>query len=402
MADSSQSIAIVGFSDPSDRHLADSIRSVGSLRVEEVVKPLSEINGRAVKLSQAHGVILFRTHAGSDADMKALQYIRKNAAGGARIVAMTEGTASLQSAHMLMRGGADAVLPDTVSAEELADVIQQSFGAVAAKTSASGRGQGRIISVAQSRGGVGATTVAVNLADALQSRTGRFHKTPSRSVAVVDFDLQFGAVAGFLDVQRNDSLYQLAREQVVPDDVFMEQSLVQSASGLSILPAPSKFAPLDAMTSEQVQAILKLLARNHDYVVVDLPRSLVDWISPVLEMSDRLLLVTDTAVPSIQQARRLIDVFTEDNMSLPVEIIVNFEKRPLVQGRHHKVAASVLERPLAHWLPPDPKTARNALDRGVPLSQVKLRSPLVKAFEKLGRRLATALDTSVTVTKKLG
>lgn len=396
MTISSNSIVLVGFIDPTARQLADEIRNDPAFRVEEVGLPLSAINGHAVDLAHKHSVILFRANTCSQADEDALRLVRSQASRRATIVALTEASAPLQAAHNLTRAGADAVLPDTASIEELKQIIEHSMTTHTPVSETGGHAprQGRIISVAQARGGAGATTVAVNLADMLLNRQGRFKKTATRRVALVDLDLQFGAVAGFLDAAKNDSLYQLASEQIVPDATFLEQSMVRLPSGLSILPAPSKFAPLDALSPEQVKAIVDTLGRTHDYVVVDMPRSIVSWISPVLERSDRMLLVTDTCVPSIQQARRLIDVFTEDNLGLAIDMVVNFEKKPLIKGRLNSEAEKILERPLKYWLPPDPKATRLALDRGAPLAEVAGRSALTKAFRKLGSNLSAALEKS--------
>ncbi|SNS44971.1 AAA family ATPase [Tropicimonas sediminicola] len=394
MTASSNSIALVGFIDPTSRQLADEIRNDKSCEVEEIGLPLAAINGHAVKLAHKHSVILFRANTGSKDDEEAVRLIRSQATRRATIVALTEASASLQAAHNLTRAGADAVLPDTASFDDLKAALSHAAAshAPAVATGGGAPKQGRIISVAQARGGAGATTVAVNLADMLLSRQGRLKKKPSKRVAIVDLDLQFGAVAGFLDAARNDSLYQMASEDTLPDETFLEQSLVKLPSGLSVLPAPSKFAPLDALTNAQVKAILETLARSHDHVIVDMPRALVGWISPVLELSDRMLLVTDTAVPSFQQARRLIDAYTEDNLGLAIDMVVNFEKKPLIKGRLHSEAEKILERPLKHWLPPDPKATRLALDRGAPLSEVASRSPLTRAFRKLGTSLTDAMD----------
>ncbi|SFC07800.1 AAA family ATPase [Tropicimonas isoalkanivorans] len=401
MKDREHSVALVGFSDPAARALAQAIRETEAFRVEDVPSTLSSINGHAVDLAKSHGVIIFRTDTSTGNDVPALKSIRAITPGKSRIIALTEGSASLQAAHILARAGADTVLPDTVSAEELRAVIKESISAIA-KPAEDARAPGRIISVSQARGGIGATTVAVNLAHALLHQEGRRKKTAKNRVALVDLDLQFGAVAGFLDVPRNDSLFQIAKDSMIPDAVFLEQSMIRLESGLAVLPAPTSLVPVDALQPEQVRAIMETLSTEYDYVVVDLPRTLVGWIAPVLEMSARMLMVTDTAVPSIQQARRLIDFYTEDHLGLAVDVIVNREKRPMFMGRHHTEATHVLERQFAAWLPDDRKAMREAIDRGVPLAEAARRSPVTKAITKLCRSLETAFEQSSVSRKSVG
>jgi pilus assembly protein CpaE len=152
-----------------------------------------------------------------------------------------------------------------------------------------------------------------------------------------------------------------------------------------VLSAPSKFAPLEAVTAAQVGALLDALVQDFDHVVIDLPRSLVLWVAAVLERTDRLLLVSDCTVPSVRQARRLLDLYLETNPSLAIEVVMSQEHKPLIRSSQHAEAQKLLERPFRHWLPFDPRAARRAADRGAPLAAAAGSSPLSKAIAALGR-----------------
>jgi pilus assembly protein CpaE len=112
---------------------------------------------------------------------------------------------------------------------------------------------------------------------------------------------------------------------------------------------------------------------------------------PIIEHADQALMVTDCAVPSIRQARRLIDFFSETNPALKIEVVVNHEAKPVLLRRHQAAAEKVLDRKFRHWVPDDPPAAREALDRGVPLSETSPRSRLSKAIARLARDLTTAI-----------
>jgi pilus assembly protein CpaE len=223
------------------------------------------------------------------------------------------------------------------------------------------------------------------------TKTGMFNKLPQFKVALVDLDLQFGTIASSLDIEPSDALYKMAIEGEMPDSVFIEQSVARHISGLSVLPAPAKYTPIEALRGEQIARLLDLLRADHDFVVVNLPRALVEWMEAVLERTDRLILLTDSSVPSIRQARRLIDVFTAEHLTLPIEVVVGHEKKPMIKARHHIEASNVLERPFRHWLPFDPKSARSASDRGVLLSIAAKRSPILKAIKLLAKSTLSAL-----------
>ena len=102
-------------------------------------------------------------------------------------------------------------------------------------------------------------------------------------------------------------------------------------------------------------------------------------------------MVTDTTVPSIRSAKRLIDFYKGENPGLKINIVINHEKKPLVQGQHHKEAARALDQKFEHWLPHDPKAARASVDYGKPLSAVAPRSDLNKAVTALAKATMTAL-----------
>ncbi|MEM9426223.1 MAG: hypothetical protein AAGA06_05930, partial [Pseudomonadota bacterium] len=204
-------------------------------------------------------------------------------------------------------------------------------------------------------------------------------------------DLQFGAVGDFLDIDPQEGLMQMATGDVMPDQMWVEQSLAETSGGLSVLTAPADFMPLQAINAKQVESLIGALRATHDYVVLDLPRALVDWIEPVVASADEIAIVTDTTVPSVRATRRLMDFYLADNPGLAIEVIINHEKRPMMQAAHHKEASRVLEKKFEHWLPHDVKAARAAVDYGKPLSEVSARSDLSKNIGTLARAVAKRL-----------
>ena len=245
----------------------------------------------------------------------------------------------------------------------------------------------RLILVARSRGGIGATSVAVNLAVELLNRRGIFSSAAQRQVALVDLDVQFGTVGSVLDLDDRGGLLALARLTEEPDTQAVRNALLAHRSGLKVLPAPRTAIPLDALDGVRVGSIIDGLMAEHDYVVVDLPPALVYWLEPLLKRADRLLMVTDLAVPSVVSARRVIDLMREDNRELDVDIVVSREQKPLFQRQLHRDAAGALGEPLGHWLPDETKLSRQALDRGEPLVDLSPRCPWSRAVRKLARKI---------------
>ncbi|MCV2867989.1 AAA family ATPase [Defluviimonas sp. WL0002] len=368
-----------------------------ALKVDTKSSSLTQLNGQAVKFAQEHDFIIFDTDPGNEADLRAIEDLAKNRREGTILLALASSDISLAEARKLTRAGVDEVLPYPITGAELTEQLER-LGARAVPDTRRGSGRiGRVIAVAQARGGSGATTVALNLADALTGKGGLLHKADKHTVALVDFDLQFGTIGTALDLEEQDSMLKLAQDGTVPDLRFLEQSMTKFTGGLSVLPAPSKFAPVDALRNDQVATIIDLLRQTNDYVVVDLPRALVSWVEPVIEEADELLIVTDLAVPSVRHARRLMDFFKTVNIGLPMTVVLNREHRPLIRSSVHKEAAAALDSKLEFWLPLDDKAARAAVDQGKPLTAVAGRSPLTKAIGHLAKAITKALPAAARV-----
>ncbi|MCV2865633.1 AAA family ATPase [Defluviimonas sp. WL0075] len=368
-----------------------------AIKLDTKSSTLTQLNGQAVKFAQEHDFIIFDTDPGNEADIHAIEALAQNRRDGTILLALASGDISLADARKLTRAGVDEVLPYPITGAELTEQLER-LGKKAVPETRSAPGRiGRVIAVAQARGGSGATTVALNLADALTGKSGFLHKADKHSVALVDFDLQFGTIGSALDLEEQDALLKLAQDGTVPDLRFLEQTMTKLPGGLNVLPAPSKFAPVDALRNDQVAAILDLLRQTNDYVVVDLPRALVSWVEPVIEEADELLIVTDLTVPSVRHARRLMDFFKTVNIGLTVTIVVNREGRPLMRTSVQKEAAAALDSKLEFWLPADDKAARAAVDQGKPLFSVASRSPLTKAIGQLAKAITKALPAAARV-----
>lgn len=390
MAPFKTTIALVG-TGPETAQIDASLRDIPDVVVERREGSLTELNGAAYTLASRQDIVLFRTEPGEGLDLEALRALNQAPDRHAVFVALTAPDLPLADVRRLMQAGVSEVLPWTTSPDELALHLQrwkrQNLPVIYEPPTR----RGRVITVAQARGGIGASTLAVNLADRLLNRKG-LRRIPQNRVAVIDLDFQFGSIASLLDLKENDAVYALATEATVPDAAFVDQALIGTPQGLWVLPAPTKFVPLEVITSAQIGALIDQLTQQFDYVVIDLPRTLVLWVSAVLERTDRMMLVTDCTVPSVRQARRLMDLYLENNPALQIEVVMSQEHRPLVRRSHHVEASKLLERPFRYWLPFDARAIRKAADRGVPLSAAAGSSQLSKAIAAVGRQTLASLE----------
>lgn len=249
---------------------------------------------------------------------------------------------------------------------------------------------GRLILVARARGGIGATSLAVNLALELSkkriSRTSRARK----KVSLVDFDIQFGTVATSLDLVDRGGLVKLLQLPRHPDSQAVRSALVVHGSGLRVLAAPASPIPFEALDGPRVAAIIDALMAESDTVIVDMPPALVRWIEPLVVRAERLLIVSNLSVTSVTSARRMLDTLREDAPNLVVETVVSREHKPLVRTSLHRQAAEAIGAPLSYWLPDDAYNARRALDRGEPMLSFAPRSSWSRAVRRIAQSLHNA------------
>lgn len=367
--------------------IGNALAGIEGMKLRAEAAPLTAMNGKAAAMAAGKDVVIFETSENESADIAAITALKTARAAGGMLLALADSGITLSRVRALAQAGVDEVIPRHDAGKEVGARILDHYRSLdLAAISDAPEHKGRIIAVAKARGGVGATTVAANLAHDLVGQDRLFHRARKKAVALVDLDLQFGSVGTLFDLEESDALMELALHGAPPDAAFLSSALVKLPSGLSILPAPAKFMPLDSLQPAQIGALLDLMQRRHDFVIVDLPHALGVWLEPVMRRADELIIVSDTAVPSVRHCRRLIEFFTADNPNLPVRVVINHEKRALLGSGVQKDVQKALNRKLDTWLPHDPKAARTSADRGKPLASVAPGSQLGKAIARLARQ----------------
>jgi pilus assembly protein CpaE len=179
---------------------------------------------------------------------------------------------------------------------------------------------GRVTTVFAPKGGVGATTVAVNLAGALARRGER--------TCLVDLDLEMGDVLAFLDLAGSygvadviDNLHRLDRE-------LLETSLPRHRSGIHVLAQSDKIEDAEAVDASALARLLDFLRRHYQHIVVDGARGFDELSLAALDSSQRILLVVTQEIPAVRNARRAAELFRrlgygEDR----VRLVVNRHQR---------------------------------------------------------------------------
>lgn len=241
---------------------------------------------------------------------------------------------------------------------------------------------GVIVTVHGLAGGVGATTLAVNLAWELANVDS---KKPPR-VCLLDLDLQFGSVSTYLDLPRREAVYELLSDTASMDSEAFMQALTTFNDRLHVLTSPADILPLDFVSPEDVERILDMATSNFDYVVLDMPTTIVNWTETVLNDSHVYLAMMELDMRSAQNTLRLVRALKSED--LPFEklryVLNRAPKFTDLSGKSRvKRMAESLDIQIEIMMPDGAKQVMQSCDHGVPLSETAAKNVLRKEIHKL-------------------
>jgi len=241
-----------------------------------------------------------------------------------------------------------------------------------------GKANGMVISVIGSRGGVGCTSLAVNLGATLAA-------DPGNAVALLDLDLALGDADIAIDLpgSENISLADLARNIERLDMNYLRRALVKhTATGLSVLRHPVELSEVGSIHEGHVERILNLLKISYTHLVLDLSKALLPTDIMSLRMSDVILLVTQLELSSLRNVVRMVHTLSvEGDLGDRIRVIVNRAgSEHLEEGITIKKAEEVIGKPIFWQIPNDAKPMISSRVAGMPLVK---HSPKCRAQQSI-------------------
>ena len=300
-----------------------------------------------------------------------------------------------------LQRGAKYFLTHPVGLEDMLSALRRALGEsggeaqVGGNTSARQTGASSMIAVLGSRGGVGTTTLAVNLAATLAA-------DPTNAAALIDLDLALGDADIALEVNgfENISIADLARNIERLDMNFLRRAMAKhEPSGLSILRHPLEIAEGGIVHEQHVERILNLLKISYTHLVLDLSKSLLPTDLMGLRMADTILLVAQLELASLRNVVRLIHCLGgEENLADKVRVVINRQGADSVEeGISLKKAEEVIGKPIFWQVPNDTKSVIGARVAGHPLVKYAPKSRVQQSIYGLaqalyGKPVATPAD----------
>ena len=242
---------------------------------------------------------------------------------------------------------------------------------------------GKIISIFGSKGGVGTTTMAVNLAVSLLQNDDK------NAVALLDMNTLFGEIPLFLEMSPKFHWGEITKNIERLDHTFLSNILTHHNSGVQVLPSPAYLNGHIQPTPDIMSRLLGVMQQMFDYVIVDTGQSTNDTALKVLQISDTLLLVTILSLPCLANTNKLMKSFTNLGYVQPERIKVVLNRFMKKGDISLKDAENGIGTKLFWTIPNDFKTTMAAINNGKPLYQVAPKAAISKSF----REMATLLST---------
>jgi pilus assembly protein CpaE len=235
-------------------------------------------------------------------------------------------------------------------------------------------------------GGCGASTFATNLAWELAT----ISKTDAPRVCLIDLDFQYGSAATYLDLPRKEAVFDLLSDTANADSEQLLAAMLTFNDKLHVLTAPSDMLPLDILSPDDVGRIIDMARANFDYVVIDMPRTIVAWTETVLNRAHVYFALMELDLRSAQNVLRLTRALKAEG--LPHEKLRYVLNRApkftdLSAKSRVKRMAESLDIAIEVQLPDGGAQITQGNDHGLPLSENAGKNPLRKEIQKLAKSL---------------
>jgi pilus assembly protein CpaE len=320
-------------------------------------------------------VVVVDLDAGNAAEMSALGSLMARVGTWPSVVVITQEFDEGVARRLLQMRVADFMVKP-VAPDELMRACAR-----VAKGPASDATQAEIYTFLPAVGGAGVTTLAIQTAMLLLNGGARGRT----SVCLVDLDFQHGACADYLDLVPRLNLSEIEPSPERLDRQLLEVMLSYHSSGLAVVAAPNRPAEMRSFDPDVVTRLLDLVSTHFDYVVFDMPRTWFSWTDSVLLGSDRLFIVSEMTVPSLRQSKQLMAAIRDrlGDGPQPGVIINRFEQRMFASGLRRGDIEQALGADLVSTIPNHYSLVREAIDRGVPIDQVKRSNAITAQLKQL-------------------
>ncbi|MHC4875005.1 MAG: nucleotide-binding protein [Planctomycetota bacterium] len=282
-----------------------------------------------------------------------------------------------------MRNGAKEFLSFPLSLEDFLAALDRIQHTGSGKPGEGPSKPSQVITVAGVNGGVGCTSLAINLACVLA-------QDERNNVAIIDLDLSLGDTDVWLDIIPDYTIQDVAENVNRLDYALLKRSLTKHECGAFLLPRPVHIDDAPSFTPEELRRVIALLKATFTHLVIDVSKSYSPLDLAAMESSDAILLVTQLDLPCLRNVVRLLQFFDQnEKLAEKLHVVVNRLGLQDTQISLNK-ALETIGRDVFWQIPNDFGTMVESRNNGVPLLTYAPRAKLTKEIEKLAHALDPA------------
>lgn len=284
-------------------------------------------------------------------------------------------------ADYLIKPITESALSDVLQRLQKPLVVAASTGSVEVSNK-----QGQVIAIIGARGGSGASMIASNLAleasDAL-----------AKKITLIDMDLTFGTQAVTFDVDPGAGLSDAMMEPDRMDELFIKRAAIRIGDRLQLMAAETDPNRGDIASAEALYALLGFVRQESDYVIIDVPRSLVVCQPAILEQFDTVMLIAEPTLAAMRDCARVKTLVSSVNPNTKLSVVMNkigiAGKDELPISTFEEGASLKIARKITF----DPKGALSAEAHGKCVTQVAAKSKISKDLKALAFDLMGGAET---------
>ncbi|WP_020593592.1 AAA family ATPase [Kiloniella laminariae] len=247
------------------------------------------------------------------------------------------------------------------------------------------------------RGGVGASTIAVNLAWLLSDQL-------NCKTALLDMDIEFGTIALALDVEPTRGLREALEKPERLDSLFISSTTAKLSDNLAVMATEENLTEDISFSPDGIAILMEALAREHSQLIIDLPRTAVKLRKSILSEVGTIILVTDYSLPSLRDCIRTQSAIKTINPSCKLLIVANKTGGPLTAMPPAEFEKALGTKIIAN-IPDDTKLSIKAANTGKPAVAIDAKSKMTKALAALAKEIApemAAKNKKTTWFKRVG
>jgi pilus assembly protein CpaE len=321
----------------------------------------------------------------SDNPVKDFDHLnRSKASGAAREFFLTSKTVSPDVLIQALRLGVKEFISQPIDDTDVRMALSKvREGARLSAAIADGpKRKGQIVNVLGGKGGVGTTTIAVNLADCMA------RQEPAPAVVLIDMNRLFGEIPLFLGMEHVFNWVDVSKNISRLDASYLSGILYKHRSGLRVLPSPDRVDDEFMVTPQIIETLLQFMRTMFDYIIIDSGQSVDDISKMILRLSDKVLLICVQSLPCLINVKKILNTF--HNLGYPpepsVELIINrFDRKTIISL---KEAEESIGKKASWVIPNDYQTSMNSINQGKSLSVVDGNAEISRAIRDMAAALA--------------